>query len=100
MQQRNILKNWFEKLKADNEILSCFYPSSWASSASTRRGIMLLGGPRHGPSVNEPGRLSDGSTVQSAAQGMTRLALMRQTAARPRRWEFVFIHPLLCVSHL
>ena len=42
MQQRNILKNWFEKLKADNEILSCFYPSSWASSASTRRGIMLL----------------------------------------------------------
>jgi hypothetical protein len=40
--QRNVVGNWWGKLKEDNEVLSCFYPGSWTSSAAARRGILML----------------------------------------------------------
>ena len=40
--QRKIVHNWWIAVKTDNELISCFYPGTWTSSAASRRGILML----------------------------------------------------------
>ena len=40
--KRRVMKNWFGGLKRDNELISFFFPATWDSTSSARRGIMLL----------------------------------------------------------
>ena len=39
---RRVFRNWLESMKSDNELLSWFFPGSWTSSLSARRGILML----------------------------------------------------------